>query len=85
MPEPLAVPEKPNDIWSMDFMVNQLADGRSIRTLHVLDDFNREGLSIEVDFSLPAECVIRSLNQIIKWRGKPKMTLVDNGPEYTSG
>ncbi len=65
-PEPLAVPEAPNDTWSMDFMADQLADGRSIRTLNVLDDFNPEGLCIEVDFSLPAECVVRSLNQIIE-------------------
>ncbi len=50
-------------------MADQLADGRSIRTLNVLDDFNREGLGIEVDFSLPAERVIRSLNRIIEWRG----------------
>jgi len=40
-PEPLAVPDKPNETWSMDFMADQLADGRSIRTLNVLDDFNR--------------------------------------------
>ncbi len=62
-----------------------MADGRSIRTLNVLDDFNREGLCIEVDFSLPAERVVRSLNQIIEWRGKPKVIRVDNGPEYVSG
>jgi len=84
-PEPLAVPDAPNDTWSMDFMADQLADGRSIRTLNVLDDFNREGLCIEVDFSLPAERVVRSLNQIIEWRGKPKSIRVDNGPEYVSG
>jgi putative transposase len=53
-------------------MADQLADGRSIRTLNVLDDFNREGLCIEVDFSLPAERVVRSLNQIIEWRGQPQ-------------
>ena len=70
-PEPLAVPDRPNKTWSMDFMADQLADGRSIRTLNVLDDFNREGLCIEVDFSLPAERVVRSLNQIIEWRGQP--------------
>ena len=54
----------------MDFMADQLADGRSFRTLNVLDDFNREGRGIEVDFSLPVERVVRSLNQIIAWRGK---------------
>ncbi|QBY00883.1 IS3 family transposase [Rhodophyticola sp. CCM32] len=84
-PEPLAVPDVPNDTWSMDFMADQLADGRSIRTLNVLDDFNREGLCIEVDFSLPAERVVRSLNQIIEWRGQPHAIRVDNGPEYISG
>ena len=50
----------------------------------MLDDFNREGLGIEVDFSLPAERVIRSLDCIIEWRGKPGTTRVDNGPGYIS-
>lgn len=84
-PEPLAVPDTPNDTWSMDFMADQLADGRSIRTLNVLDDFNREGLCIELDFSLPAERVVRSQNQIIEWRGKPRVIRVDKGPECISG
>ena len=69
----------------MDFMQDQLADGRKFRTLNVLDDYNREGLGIEVDFSLPAMRVVRSLNQIIEWRGKPETIRVDNGPEYVSG
>jgi len=69
----------------MDFMADQLADGRSIRTLNVLDDFIREGLCIEVGFSLPAERVVRSFNQIIEWRGRPQTIRVDNGPEYVSG
>jgi len=72
-------------VWSMDFMADRLEDGRQFRLLNVLDDFNREGLGIEVDFSLPAERVIRSLNQIIEWRGKPYAIRVDNGPEYVSG
>ncbi len=70
-PEPLAVPDAPNDTWSMDFMADQLGDGRVFRTLNIIDDFNREGLGIEVDFSLPAERVVRSLNRIIEQRGKP--------------
>ena len=84
-PEPLAVPDTPNVTWSMGFMADQLADGRSIRMLNVLDDFNREGLSIEVDFSLPAERVVRSLDHIIEWRGKSNAIRVNNGPEYVSG
>jgi len=73
-----------SDNQHMDFMADQLADGRSIRTLCVLDDFNREALCIEVDFLLHAERVVRSLNQIIEWRGKPQAIRVDNGPEYIS-
>lgn len=84
-PDALAVPEAPNVSWSMDFMADRLEDGRAFRLLNVLDDFNREGLGIEVDFSLPAERVIRSLNRIIEWRGKPVSIRVDNGPEYISG
>lgn len=59
-PEALAVPDAPNLTWSMDFMADRLGDGRQFRLLNVLD--NREGLGIEVDFSLPAERVIRSLD-----------------------
>ena len=84
-PEVLAVPNTLNETWSMDFMHDQLADGRSFRLLNILDDCNREGLGIEADFSLPAERVIRSLNQIIEWRGKPRRIRCDNGPEYISG
>ena len=83
-PDELAVPAAPNVVWSMDFMADRLADGRQFRLLNVLDDFNREGLGIEVDFSLPAEYVVRSLDQIIEWRGKPSAIRVDNGPEYIS-
>jgi len=83
-PEPLAVPAKLNQTWSMDFMHDQLADGRRYRLFNVLDDCNREGLCIEVDFSLTAERVIRSLDQIIEWRGQPDTIRCDNGPEYIS-
>lgn len=81
-PEPLAVPESANQTWSMDFMHDCLEDGRSYRLFNVIDDFNREGLGIEVDFSLPAQRVIRSLDQLIEWRGKPLKIRCDNGPEY---
>ena len=83
-PEALAVPESANQCWSMDFMHDQLEDGRSFRLLNVIDDFNREALGIGVDFSLPAERVIRVLDQIIEWRGKPLAIRSDNGPEYIS-
>jgi len=83
-PEPLAVPDTINQCWSMDFMYDQLSDGRSYRLFNVIDDFNREALAIDIDLSLPATRVVRSLNQIIEWRGKPLSIRSDNGPEYIS-
>ena len=83
-PMALAVPTAINQVWSMDFMHDQLADGRSIRLFNVIDDHNREGLGIDVDFSLPSERVIRSLDRIIEWRGAPQAIRCDNGPEYIS-
>jgi putative transposase len=83
-PEPLAVPEVINQVWSMDCMHDRLDDGRAFRLFNVIDDFNREGLGIEVDFSLPAERVIRALAQIIEWRDRPRILRCDNGPEYIS-
>jgi len=83
-PELLAVPEAVNQSWSMDFMHDQLSDGRTYRLFNVIDDYNREGLIIDADFSLPAERVIRSLEQLIEWRGKPQAIRCDNGPEYVS-
>lgn len=83
-PETLAVPEGMNQVWSMDFMHDQLSNGRNYRLFNVIDDFNREGLCIDVDFSLPSERVTRTLDQIIEWRGKPEEIRCDNGPEYIS-
>lgn len=62
----------------MDFMHDQLEYGHSIRLLNVIDDFNREALGIEVDFSLPSQRVIRVLEQIMQWRGKPQVIRCDN-------
>lgn len=81
-PDALSVPTAINQVWSMDFMSDRLTDGRPLRTFNVLDDYNREGLGIEVDLSLPSARVIRSLEQIIEWRGKPAALRCDNGPEY---
>jgi len=69
----------------MDFMSDGLANGSKLRTFNVMDDYNREGLAIEVDQSLPSTRVIRALEQVIEWRGKPASLRCDNGPEYISG
>jgi len=79
---PLEVPAQPNETWSMDFMSDSLASGRTFRVLNIMDDFNREALAIEVDVSLPAERVCRVLDRTIYFRQKPKRIRVDNGPEF---
>jgi len=83
-PDALQVPTSQNQVWSMDFMSDTLSDGRSLRTFNVVDDYNREGLGIEVDLSMPSLRVIRALERIIEWRGKPAALRCDNGPEYIS-
>ena len=83
-PDPLDVPRQINTVWSIDFMHDALANGRTFRTFNVLDDYNREGLGIEVDFGLPGRRIIRVLDQIIEWRGKPKVIRSDNGSEMCS-
>lgn len=77
-------PEKINQVWSIDFMSDSLWDGRKIRLLNILDDYNREILSIETDTSLPTLRVIRSLEAVGLIRGLPEMIRVDNGPEFIS-
>jgi len=81
---PLETVTQINVSWSMDFMSDALRSGRKIRTFNLIDDFNREALAVEIDTSLPAERVIRVLNQVICWRGKPKRIRLDNGPEFIS-
>jgi putative transposase len=67
-PEPLSVPETIDEVWSIDFVHDQLNDGRTFRLFTVIDDCNREVLGIEVDFPLPSERVNRALDQIMQWR-----------------
>ena len=88
-PATLTVPASINQVWSMDFVHDQLSDVRCIRLFNVIDDFvdnyrNREALGIDADFSLPSERVLRSLDQIVSWRGCPGVIRCDNGPEYKS-
>lgn len=73
-----------NDRWSMDFVSDQLADGRKIRTLNIVDDHTRECLAIEVDTSLSGFRVCRVLDRLVADRGHPARIITDNGPEFTS-
>ena len=68
--------------WSMDFTADTLADGRTFRTLNIVDDFTRECLAIEVDRSLPGLRVTRVLDRLAAADGLPSTIVVDNGPEF---
>ena len=79
---PLPLPSRSRERWSMDFMVDTLADGRGFRTLNIVDDFTRECLAIEVDRSLPGLRVARVLDRLATAVGLPQTIVVDNGPEF---
>src|SRR5712692_1067198 len=77
-------PTAPNHVWSLDFVTDQLADGRRFRALTIMDVFTRESLAIEVGQRLKGEDVVGALNQIRGKRGVPKVLFCDNGSEFTS-
>lgn len=84
-PEPLKVPDNLNGSWSIDFVSDSLTSGRKFRTFNVIDDYSRECLGVEIDFSLPSERIVRCLDNIAMWQGcYPKQIRCDNGPELIS-
>lgn len=81
---PMAVPQGPNQRWSLDFVSDSLTCGRRFRILNVIDDFSRECLAAVVDTSLSGERVARELDRIAEMRGYPCLVVSDNGTELTS-
>ena len=81
-PMPLVVPQRPDQVWSADFMSDALYNGVRFRTFNVLDDFNREVLAIEIDTSLPSTRLVRVFEQLKSERGLPDVLRTDNGPEF---
>ena len=81
---PLALPQGPNQRWSLDFLSDALADGRRFRILAIVDDFTRECLLLVPDTSLSGVRVVRELDGLIAARGRPAMCVSDNGTELTS-
>ena len=81
---PMALPQGPNQRWSLDFVSDALANGRRFRVLAVVDDFTRECLALVVDTSLSGMRVARELDTIVERRGRPTLIVSDNGTELTS-
>ncbi len=78
---PLVAPARMNQMWTMDFTRDSLASGRKFRTLNLMDGYTREALCMEVDTSLPGQCVVQVLERVAQERGLPEVIQVDNGPE----
>lgn len=81
---PLEQPEAPCQVWSADFMSDSLVTGRSFRVFNMIDDYNRQALCTEANFSMPAIRVVSYIRQAIEIYGKPLEIRVDNGPEFLS-
>ena len=80
----MALPQGPNQRWSLDFVSDALACGRRFRVLAVVDDFTRECLGLVVDTSLSGLRVGRELDRVVELRGRPLTIVSDNGTELTS-
>ncbi len=82
--EPLIQPQRINEMWSMDFMHDTLENGRKFRTLNIIDDYNREVLTIEIQLGISSRIVTEVLTELLRERGRPEWIRVDNGPEFIS-
>lgn len=81
---PLLQAKVPNEVWSMDFVSDSLANGRRLKCFAVVDDFSRESVVLDVDYGISGQYVTRLLDQAALFRGYPKAVRTDNGPEFTS-
>lgn len=81
---PMMIPMRPNERWSLDFVADQMTDGRRFRMLAIVDDCTRECLALVADTSLSGVRVARELDRLLAERGRPKMIVSDNGSESTS-
>jgi putative transposase len=75
-------PERPNHVWSCDFVHDRTDDGRVYRTLNIIDEFTREALAIRVDRKLNSIDVVDALTDLFILRGPPAFIRSDNGPEF---
>lgn len=80
--QPLVRPGAPNEVWSMDFVFDRIASGRTLKSLVIVDDATHESVSIVVEHSMSGAHVTRVLDEVCSTRGKPAVIRTDNGPEF---
>ena len=77
--------ERPNHVWALDFQFDTTSDGRTLKLLHVVDEYTREALAMRLARSIDADHTTRVLDQIVRERGAgPELVRMDNGPEMTA-
>lgn len=81
--EALSLPTAPNQVWSMDFVMDALSSGRRLKCLTIVDDFTKESVDLVVDHSIPGQYVTRVLDRVACFRGYPEAIRTDQGPEFT--
>jgi putative transposase len=81
--EPLLLPEAPDQVWSMDFVMDALSSGRRLKILTMVDDFSKEALDLVVEHRISGDYVTRVLARVAQFRGYPKAIRTDQGPEFT--
>jgi putative transposase len=80
--QPLVRPGAANEVWSMDFVFDRIASGRTIKCLVIVDDATHESVAIVAEHSMGGDHLIRVLDQICALRGRPSVIRTDNGPEF---
>ena len=78
-------PERPNHVWSYDFVQDRTHDGRAYRTLNIIDEFTKEALMIRAKRKLNSTDVVDALTDLFILRGPPEFIRSDNGPEFIAG
>lgn len=78
------VPVRPNQVWALDYQFDVTSQGRTLKLVHVVDEFTRESLSDTVGYSIDADATVAVLDKIAAERGFPAYIRCDNGPELTA-
>ena len=81
--EPLRLPARRNEVWSMDFVMDALSSGRRLKILTIVDDCTKEAIDIVCDFGISGHYVTRVLDRVARFRGYPRAIRTDQGPEFT--